>query len=120
MRERSINTEHRRTAGSEKHARQQAPAYNVTRFSSTANVASSKRYIKRVSGQVPVAAEDTTSALPEVGYDHNVSLVVSRAGFQPCFPLPHVVRRSQVCVSVTASDLQTTELVDQKEVNNAG
>src|SRR5439155_3700814 len=34
-------------------------------------------------------------------------------------PLAHVIGCSQVCVPVTAPDLQTTEFVDQKEVDHA-
>src|SRR4029077_15549903 len=70
--------------------------------------------------QVPVATEDPASAFPEIRNDHNFSLVISCAGFDPCLPFTHVVRRAQVGVSVIARDLQPTKLVDQKEVNHAG
>ena len=43
----------------------------------------------------------------------NLCLIISRAGFDPCFPLAHVVRRSQVGVSVTPQ-FHSTELVIQR------
>ena len=76
--------------------------------------------MKRVTGNVPVAAEKASSTLPEIGNDHNVGLVISRASFQPRLPLAHFIRRSQVRVPVTAPDLQAAKLVDQKEVDHAG
>src|SRR5207249_8531076 len=83
-------------------------------------IESPKRYLKRVTGDVPVAAEDAAGTLPEIGNHHNVGLVISRAGFQPCLPLAHIVGGSQVCVPVTPPNLQPTELVYQKEVDHAG
>src|SRR5438046_4847138 len=77
-------------------------------------------YFKGVTGEFPVAAEKAAGALPEIGNDHNVGLIISRAGFQPRLPLAHIVRRSEVCVPVTAPYLQPTELVYQKEVDHAG
>ena len=59
-------------------------------------------------------------ALPEIGNDHNVGLVISGAGFDPCLPLAHFIGRSHVCVSVSAPDLQAAEFVDQEEVDHAG
>src|SRR5262249_36813574 len=67
---------------------------------------------------VPVTAEETAGALPEIGDDNDIGLVISRPGFQPCLPFAHVVGGSQVCVPITASDLQPTELVYQKEVDH--
>ena len=79
---------------------------NVAGKSPAAIVEPTPGYLKRVTGKVPVAAEEATGALPEIGNDHNVGLVISGAGFHPCLPLAHVVGRSQVCVPVTAPDLQ--------------
>ena len=72
----------------------------------------------RVAGDVAVAAEQATGALVEIGNDNDVGLVIARAGFQPRFPFTHVVGRSHVCVSVSATDLQATEFVDQEEVDH--
>src|SRR5881398_415790 len=66
-----------------------------------------------------VAAKEATSALPEIRNHYEVSLVIPSTGFQPCFPLAHVVGCSQVCVPVRPSNFQATELVDQKEVDHA-
>src|SRR5215470_18064365 len=66
-----------------------------------------------------VPAKKATSALPEIGNHYDISLVISSTGFQPCFPLAHVVGCSQVCVPIAAPDLQATEFVDQEEVDHA-
>src|SRR5439155_14247072 len=77
------------------------------------------RYLKGVTGEIPIGAEKPAGTLPEIGNDHNVGLVISRTCFDPCLPFTHVVGCSQVCVPVTASDLQAAKFVDQKEVDHA-
>ena len=109
-----------KTSGAEKHFREQAEHSNAARFLYDATIESPPRCLKGVTGNVQVAAEEAAGTLPEIGNDHNVGLVVAGASFQPRLPLSHIVRRSQVCVPVTASNLQTTEFVDQKEVDHAG
>src|SRR5207302_400447 len=64
--------------------------------------------------------EEPTGAFPEIGDDHDISLVISGARFQPGLPLTHFIGRSQIRVPVTAPDLQATEFVHQKEVHHAG
>jgi len=86
----------------------------------TASIASTPGDFKRVTRQVAVRAEEVTGSLPEIGNDNNLRLIVSGPGFEPCLPLTHVVRRSQVCVSITAPDLESAELVNQKEIDHAG
>ena len=76
--------------------------------------------MKRVSRQVPVRTEKAASTLPEIGDDNDIGLVISRPGFDPCLPFAHDVGCSEICVPITAPDLQSTELVDQKEVDHAG
>src|SRR5256886_10243620 len=123
VRKRRVHAELRKTPWVEKHFREQAEPWepsNAAREISTAFIEPSKRYLKGVAGEIPVGAEKPAGTLPEIGNDHNVGLVISRAGFDPCLPLAHVVGCSHVCVSVTASDLQTTEFVDQKEIDHAG
>ena len=56
----------------------------------------------------------------KIGNDKDIGLVISRAGFDPAFKLTCVVRGAKVCVSITASDLQTTELVYQKDIDHTG
>src|SRR5919108_2819018 len=117
MRKRSIDAELRRASWAEEQTRNQAPAANTARFLATARVESSKGNIECVGGQVPVTAEETASALPEIRNDNDVSLLISRAGFQPCFPLAHVIGCSKICVSVASADLQPAELVDQEKID---
>src|SRR4029453_8566505 len=119
MWQRCVHAELWCTTRAEKHARSQAEPSNAARKSPAATIASSPRYVKGVSRQVSVAAEQAAGALPEIRNDHNIGLIIARAGFQTCFPLAHVVGGSQVCVPVTAPDLQPTEFVDQKEVDHA-
>src|SRR6516162_1170500 len=120
MRQRSIDADYRSTARTEKHAWTQAAELNAAREIDAASINSAPGNLKGVTGQVPIGAEHATSSLPEIGNDHNLGLVIARAGFDPCFPLAHVIRRTEVGVSVTAPDLQATEFVDQKEVNYSG
>src|SRR5216110_3120831 len=119
MWQRGVHAKLRKTSGAEKHFREQAEHSNAARFSRDASVDATPGCLKGVTGNVPVTAEEAAGTLPEVGNDHNVGLVISGASFQPCLPLAHIVGGSQVCVPVTAPDLQTTEFVDQKEVDHA-
>src|SRR6266508_1146398 len=120
MWQRGVHAELRKTSGAEKHFREQAEHSNAARFTHDAVVESPKAGEIRVGRNVPVAAEKASSTLPEIGNDHNVGLVITGAGFEPCFPLAHVVGRSQICVPVTTPDLQAAKFVDQKEVDHAG
>src|SRR6266481_4114931 len=120
MRQRGVHAQLRKTSGAKKHFREQAERSNAARFTQAAVVESPKTCLKGVTGDIPVTAKGAAGTLPEIGDDHNVGLVITGAGFEPCFPLAHVVGRSQICVPVTAPDLQTTEFVDQKEVDHAG
>src|SRR2546423_8749194 len=72
-----------------------------------------------VGRNIAVAAENTTRALPEIGNDHDIGLVISGAGFDPCLPLTHVIGCPEICVPVSPSNLQAAELVDQEEVDHA-
>ncbi|KAF5408038.1 MAG: hypothetical protein Udaeo2_18340 [Candidatus Udaeobacter sp.] len=83
-----------------------------------ANVESSKGSEIPVGRNVAVTTEQATRALVHVGDHHYVRLVIAGAGFQPCFPFTHIVGCSHVCVSVRATDLQASELVDQEEVDH--
>src|SRR5262249_58007501 len=86
----------------------------------TAIVESPPRHVKRIRREVPITAEEAAGPLPEIGDDHNLRPIVSGAGFDPCLPLTHVIRRSQVRVSVAAPNLESADLVDQKEIDHAG
>src|SRR6266403_1584085 len=71
-----------------------------------------------VGRKIAVTTEDTTAALPKIGNDHDISLVIASAGFQPRLPFTHFIGRSQVCVPVSTPDLQTAEFVEHKEVHH--
>src|SRR6266487_3856234 len=118
MRQWSIHPGLRKPARAEKYAWAQAACLNAARKIQNAKIASPPGYLKRVTGQVPIGAKEAAGTLPEIGNDHNFCLIISCAGFDPCLPLAHLIRRSQVCISVTAPYLQPTELVEQKEVNH--
>jgi hypothetical protein len=93
---------------------------NAARFIRATSIDPTPGYLKGVTGKIPVTAKDAAGTLPEIGNDHNVGLIITRAGFQPCLPLAHIIRRSEICVPVTAPDLEPAELVYQKEVDDAG
>src|SRR5437016_3559570 len=120
MRQRGIHTEYRSAAGPEKQTRKETIALHATRKVAAARINSSKRNKETVGRDVTVTAEDPVEALPEIGYHHNVCLVVTGAGLQPCLPLAHLIGCSQIGVAVGGSDLQTAELVNQEEVDHAG
>src|SRR5207249_7167020 len=120
MRQRSVHTELRKARGAEKEARQQTATLNAAREIPTARIESTKRTKEPVGRNIAVTTEKAIEAFPEIGDDHDIGLVVSGAGFQPCLPLTHLIGCSQVCVPVRAPDLQTTELVDQEEVDHPG
>src|SRR5438128_9904878 len=120
MRQRCVHAKLRETPRPEKQPWDQPAIYDAVRFFRATSVASAKGYVKRICRQIPVAAKETASALPEIRNHYNVSLVISRAGFQPRLPFTHIVGGSEVRIPVAAPDLQAAEFVDQKEVNHAG
>src|SRR5207253_7967104 len=105
----------RRRARAKKQFRDQAEAADAARFIPAARVKSAKAGEIPVGRNVAVAAEDATGALPEIRNDHDVGLVISSTGFQPCLPLAHLIGCSQVCVSIAAPDLQATERVEDRK-----
>src|SRR4029077_17866846 len=90
---------------------------NVTRKEPAASISSSKPVEIPVARKIAVSAEKAAGALPEIGNDDDISLVISGAGFDPCFPLAHIVGCPEIRVPVRAPNLQTAEFVDQEEVN---
>src|SRR5260370_14557605 len=120
MRQRGVHTEPRCTARAEKHAGTQPAELNAAREIGAAEIESAPRYVKPVRRQVPVTTEEAAGALPEIGNHHDLGFIISRAGFYPCLPLAHVVRRSPLCVSVTDRNLQPTEFVAPSEGHHTG
>ena len=110
----------RRAVRAEKQARKQSEASDPAREVAAAIIESSKPDEIAVGRNIAVAAKEGTATLPEIGNDHNIGLVISCAGFEPCLPLAHVIGGSEVCVSVTAPDFQSTEFMEQKKVDHSG
>src|SRR5438046_682049 len=75
-----------------------------------AKIKSAPGSLVRVTGNVAVAIVDG-GPIVGVGNDHDIGLVISRAGNHPRLELTCVIRGAEVCVANTASDLQTTEFV---------
>src|SRR5262249_34636662 len=121
VRQRRVHAGLRGTAGAVKHPRNQAEIKSANRAGeeTVARIASAPWNLKGVTGQIPISAEEATCPLPKISDHHNLGLIISRAGFDPCLPLAHIIRRSHVCVPVTPPDLQTTEFVNQKEIDDA-
>src|SRR5947208_1679840 len=117
MRQRGVHTRYRITSRPDEQARKQTRALNAAREIAAAIIEPTKRYLKPIAGNVSIPAEDTTEPLPEIGNDHDIGLVIARAGFDPCFPLAHLVGSSQVCISVSGPNLQATELVAEEKVD---
>src|SRR6266436_721027 len=119
MRQRGVHTKYRITSWAEEHARNQTNASNATREIAAAIIEPTKRYLKPIAGNIPIPAEDTTEPLPEIGNDHDIGLVIARAGLEPSVPFAHLIGRPQIGVAVLGSDFQTTVLVNQEEVDHA-
>ena len=118
---RRIHADLRESVGAltEKQPGNQAAIHDAARLIAAASIEPTPGYLKRVAGNVSIAAENTTSTLEEVGNYYNVGLVIASTGFQPCLPFTHLVGCSHVCVPVGASDFQTAEFVNQEEVDHA-
>ena len=69
---------------------------NVAREVSAAVIKSAKFGEIPVGSKIAVTTENATGALPEIGNDHNISFIISGAGFDPCLPLAHIVGCSHV------------------------
>src|SRR4029453_4706709 len=83
----------RRRGGTEKQFRDQAePEWgNCAREVAAAGIEAPPGNLKRVTGDVPVAAEKATGTLPEIGNDHNVRLIIARARFNRSLHPAHLL-----------------------------
>src|SRR5207244_2696642 len=70
-----------------------------------------------VTGKKTVAAEDG-SPIVGIGNDHDIGLVIPRAGNHPRLHLARVIGGAQIRVADTAADLETAEFVSQKNVDH--
>src|SRR5882724_9816246 len=86
----------------EKQPRDQTGTCHAAREIAAARIKAAELDEIPVRRNIAVPTENATGALPEIGNDHDISFVVSGAGFDPCFPLAHFIGRSQVCISVSA------------------
>src|SRR3954471_8523371 len=93
----------RRSLIAEKQPRDETPRCHATREDATALIESAELDKIPVRRNVKVTTEDAAGALPEIGNDHDIGLVVSCAGFDPCLPPTHFIGRSHVRVSVGAA-----------------
>src|SRR5947207_2591653 len=102
MRQRSVHTDRRKTGRAEKQPGNQATVLHAAREIPAACIKSAKWNKETIGRNVPVTAENAAGALPEIGNHHNVGLVITGTGFQPCLPLAHVVGGSEVCVPISS------------------
>src|SRR6266550_8804772 len=120
MRQRRVNPKLCWPRRSEEHPGKQPTALHTPGEVAAARVKATEGYKKAVGRDVAVTTEHAIKALPEIGNDHDISFVVPGAGFDPALPLAHFIGRSQVCISVSAPNLQAAEFVDQEEVDHTG
>src|SRR5882724_12462528 len=104
----------------EKQPRDQTGTCHAAREIAAARIKAAELDEIPVRRNIAVTTENATGALPEIGNDHDISFVISGAGFDPALPLAHFIGRSQVCISVSAPNLQAAEFVDQEEVDHTG
>ena len=110
----------RRRVRAEEQARDQAQAEttaDVARLSRAARIESTPGNRPRVTANVTVTAVNG-SPIVKIGNHEDISLVISRAGFDPTLQLTCIIGRTQVRVAIAASDFETTELVYQKDVDH--
>src|SRR4029453_3005391 len=110
----------RRSLVTEKQSGDQAEAGNAARKTPAAIIDPSEGYKKPVAEKVAVPGENAIETLPEIGHHHDISLIITGAGFDPRLPLTHLIGCSQVRVPIGASNFKTTEFLYQKEVTHAG
>src|SRR5437763_603570 len=85
----------------------------------TAKIKSAPRKLVRVTGNVAVTTIDG-GPIVGIGNDHNIGLVISRAGNHPSLELSRVIGGTQVGIANTASNLHITEFVFQEDVEHTG
>ena len=120
MGKRRVHARLRKTARAKKHAGVQAKALDAAREIAAADVVTSEGNEEGIRRNVAVPAKEPVETLVEVGDDYDIGFIVACARFDPCLPLTHLVRGSQVSISVAAANFQTTEFVDQEVVHHAG
>src|SRR5262249_10739526 len=117
---RRVYSRHRKTARAEKHAGHQAQACYTTREIAAADVITSEGNEEGISRNVAVPAKEPVETLIKVGDHYDVGFIVASARFDPCLPLAHLVRGTQIGIPIGAANFQTTEFVDHEKVHHAG
>src|SRR6266571_1178981 len=112
MRKRRVHADLWQPTRPKEHAGQQAETANAAREIAAAAFESSPRNSEGVAGNVAVPAKEPVETLVEVGNDYDVGFIVASACFDPCLPLAHLVRSSQIGIPIAAAKFQTTEFVD--------
>ena len=100
----------RRRVRTEKQCRDQAKISNPARKKTAAKIKRPPRNPERVTLKVAVATV-YCGAIVKIGNDHDISLVISRAGFEPTFELVSIVGGAHVRIAYAPANLQTTKLV---------
>src|SRR5881394_3281731 len=85
----------------------------------TAKIESAPRKLVRVTGNVAVTTVDG-GPIVGIGNDHDIGLVISRAGNHPRLELACVIGGAQVGIANTTSNLHITEFVFQEDVEHTG
>src|SRR5437764_1914046 len=85
----------------------------------TAIIKSAPRKLVRVTGNVAVTTVDG-GPIVGIGNDHDIGLVISRAGNHPRLELACVIGGAQVGIANTTSNLHITEFVFQEDVEHTG
>src|SRR5438067_520602 len=112
MGKRRVHAWLRKTTWAKEHAGVQAKALDAAREIAAADVVTSEGNKEGIRRNVAVPAKEPVETLVEVGDDYDIGFIVACARFDPCLPLAHLVRGSQVGISVAAANFQTTEFVD--------
>src|SRR5438477_5418064 len=85
----------------------------------TAKIKSAPPKLVRVTGNVAVTTVDG-GPIVGIGNDHDIGLVISRAGNHPRLELACVIGGAQVGIANTTSNLHITEFVFQKDIEHTG
>src|SRR5438105_5681247 len=85
----------------------------------TAIIESAPRKLVTVNGHAAVTTVDG-GQIVGISNDHDIGLVISRAGNHPRLELASVIGGAEICIAKTASNLHTTEFVFQEDVEYTG
>src|SRR6185312_14137446 len=84
MRWRRVNPKLCWPSRSEEHSGKQPTALHTAGLVTAAHLKPTKRHKEAVGRKIQVSTEYATRALPEIGNDHDIGLVIAGARFDPC------------------------------------